>query len=116
MPKNRNYPLSEILSIIRSFNFGLQRRISFEYIMFKNLNDTPRHAREIIRILNGINCRINLIRYHQIQESELEGSDEPAIKLFQETLNKHGIITTIRTSRGVDISAACGMLSTKMTK
>ncbi len=116
MPKQRNYPLNEILSIVKSHSFGLQRRVSFEYIMFKNMNDTNRHAKELIRILKGTNCRINLIRYHQIPESDIEGSDEPTIKSFQEILNKNGIVTTIRASRGQDISAACGMLSTKMVK
>ncbi len=116
MPKQGNFPLSEILSVIKSFKFGLQRRVSFEYIMFKNYNDTYKHAKELIRILNGINCRINLIRFHQIPDYSLECSNESVINSFQEILNKNGIVTTIRASRGQDISAACGMLSTKLKK
>jgi 23S rRNA (adenine2503-C2)-methyltransferase len=116
MPKHRNFPISEILSVIKSFDFGLQRRVSFEYIMFKNLNDTYKHAKELIRILDGINCRINLIKFHKIPDSSLEGSNESTIKSFQEMLNQRGIVTTIRASRGQDISAACGMLYTKMKK
>lgn len=113
MPIQHVYPASEILKEIRSFDFGLQRRVSFEYIMFKNFNDTPRHAKELARVLNGIRCRINLIRFHPIPNTPLLGSDDETIKKFQELLNQKDIITTIRASRGQDIFAACGLLSTK---
>jgi 23S rRNA (adenine2503-C2)-methyltransferase len=113
MPIQHVYPASEVLKEIRSFDFGLQRRVSFEYIMFKELNDTPRHANELAKILNGIRCRINLIRFHPIPNTPLLGSDDETIKKFQELLNQKGIITTIRASRGQDIFAACGLLSTK---
>lgn len=114
MPIQRLYPIHSVLSEIRKFDPGTQRRISFEYILFKNLNDTSIHSNELVRILNGIRCRINLIRFHKIPDTSLEGSDEITIKLFQETLNNKGIVATIRASRGQDISAACGMLFTKM--
>jgi len=81
--------------------------------MFKGINDSPRHVKELARLLNGLRCRINLIRFHAIPNTPLEGSSEGAIKLFQEQLNQKGITTTIRASRGQDIFAACGMLSTK---
>ena len=113
MPIEHVYPLHEVLSEIRSFDFGRQRRVSFEYIMFKGLNDTPRHVKELSKILNGIKCRINLIRFHPIPGTPLEGSDERTMMNFQEMLNKKGITTTIRQSRGQDIYAACGLLSTK---
>jgi len=113
MPIQHVYPARDVLAEIKSFDFGLQRRVSFEYIMFKGLNDTPRHARELAKILNGIRCRINLIRFHPIPNTPLLGSDDQTIKKFQELLNQKGIITTIRASRGQDIFAACGLLSTK---
>ncbi|MDP4208957.1 MAG: 23S rRNA (adenine(2503)-C(2))-methyltransferase RlmN [Bacteroidota bacterium] len=113
MPIQRTYPIQEVLSVIRGFDFGLQRRVSLEYIMFKDVNDTPRHVKELARILNGIRCRINLIRFHPVPEVPLLGSDDVAIKRFQEGLNEKGIVTTIRASRGLDIFAACGLLSTK---
>ena len=113
MPVEHVYPLSEVLNEIRSFDFGRQRRVSFEYIMFKGLNDTPRHAKELSRILNGIKCRINLIRFHPIPDTPLEGSGRQTIEDFQQMLNNKGITTTIRQSRGQDIYAACGLLSTK---
>jgi 23S rRNA (adenine2503-C2)-methyltransferase len=113
MPMQRVYPLHEIVAEIKAFDFGLQRRVSFEYIMFKGINDTQRHANELSKILNGIRCRINLIRFHPIPGSSLLGPDDQVISKFQEMLNQKGIITTIRASRGQDIFAACGLLSTK---
>ncbi len=113
MPIENVYSLHEVLDTIRSFDFGRQRRVSFEYIMFKGVNDTPRHVNELARILNGIRCRINLIRFHPIPGTPLESSDDATIEKFMVGLNTKGIRTTIRASRGQDIYAACGLLSTK---
>lgn len=113
MPIQTVYPLQEVIETIRSFDFGKQRRVSFEYIMFDGLNDTPRHVKEMARILNGIRCRVNLIRFHPIPNTPLLGSSEEAIEKFMVGLNAKGIRTTIRASRGLDIYAACGLLSTK---
>ncbi len=112
MPIQRTNTVSEILDIIRNFNINSQRKISFEYILFKGLNDTPRHIKELARILNGIKCRINIIRFHQIPGSEFVSPDLGTIINFKEALNAKGILTTIRVSRGLDIQAACGLLST----
>lgn len=113
MPIETVFSLPEVIETIRSFDFSRQRRVSFEYIMFKDLNDTPRHVKELARILNGIRCRINLIRFHPIPNTPLKGSDEDTIEQFMVALNQKGIRTTIRASRGQDIYAACGLLSTK---
>ena len=113
MPVEHIYPLKEVLKEIKSFDFGLQRRVSFEYIVFKNLNDTPRHVHEMAKILNGIRCRVNLIRFHPVPGTPLEGSDNETVVSFKDALNAKGILTTIRASRGQDIYAACGLLSTK---
>jgi len=113
MPIQQVYPLKEVLNEIRSWDFGRQRRISFEYILFKGFNDSPAHIKEVTRILSGIRCRINLIRFHPIPDTPLESPDEATIQHFRDRLNDKGIITTIRASRGEDIWAACGMLSTK---
>ncbi len=113
MPIQNVYPIKDILKIIREFDFGRQRRVSFEYIMFKDINDTPAHVKELSKILDGIKCRINLIRFHPIPDSALLGSDDATIEEFKDQLNKKGITTTIRRSRGLDIFAACGLLSTK---
>ena len=113
MPVQVAYPLAEVIHEIKSWDFGRQRRVSFEYIVFKGVNDSPRHVRELAQILNGIKCRINLIRFHPIPGTPLEGTDENTLQKFKEMLNDKGILTTIRASRGLDIYAACGLLSTK---
>jgi len=113
MPVNQKYPIQVVLEELKKHDFGRQRRVSFEYIVFNNLNDTPRHVKELARILNGLNCRINLIRFHVIPDSPLKGTDEKRLLLFKDALNAKGIITTIRASRGRDIDAACGLLSTR---
>ena len=113
MPVEIAYPLEEVLREIRSWDFGRQRRVSFEYIVFHGLNDTPRHVKEMAKILDGIKCRINLIRFHPIPGTPLQGTDENTLQQFKEGLEQKGITTTIRASRGQDIYAACGLLSTK---
>lgn len=112
MPIQRTNVLKEILDIIRNYEVNNQRRISFEYILFKGINDTPAHIKELARILNGIKCRINIIRFHKIPGSEFYSPDIKETIRFKETLNDKGILTTIRASRGEDIQAACGLLST----
>lgn len=113
MPIQSVYGISEVVSELRKWDFSHQRRVSFEYIMFKGVNDTPRHAREIVRLLEGIRCRINLIRFHPIPDTALEGTPYNDIVEFQNMLKARGMTVTIRASRGEDIYAACGMLSTK---
>lgn len=113
MPVQQVYPLKEVLSEIRSWDFGRQRRVSFEYIVFSGLNDTPAHVKELARVLDGIRCRINLIRFHAIPDTPLPSSNDQSVLNMKEALNKKNILTTIRKSRGEDIYAACGLLSTK---
>jgi 23S rRNA (adenine2503-C2)-methyltransferase len=112
MPIQRTNSVKDILDIIRNFDFNSQRRVSFEYILFKGMNDTARHIKELARILNGIKCRINIIRFHQIPGSEFTSPGMKETIEFKEALNNRGILTTIRASRGEDIQAACGLLST----
>ena len=113
MPVSHVHSISDILDEVKKHDLGKQRRVSFEYIVFDGINDTPKHVKELLRILNGINCRINLIRFHEIPKTPLKGTDEKRLQSFKEALNAKGIITTIRASRGQDIDAACGLLSTK---
>ncbi len=112
MPIQRTNTVEEVLNIIRNFDFNRQRRVSFEYILFKGINDTPKHIKELARILNGIKCRINIIRFHPVPGSEFSSPGVEESAAFRDALNEKGIITTIRASRGVDINAACGLLST----
>jgi 23S rRNA (adenine2503-C2)-methyltransferase len=113
MPVQIAYPLDEVIQEIRQWDFSGQRRVSFEYIVFHGFNDTARHVKQMSRLLQGIRCRINLIRFHPIPGSPLQGTDEETLAWFKDELNKKGIFTTIRESRGLDIHAACGLLSTK---
>ena len=113
MPVERVWPIAEVAAILRAYDFTHQRRISFEYIVMSGLNDSPRHIRELGRLLNGIKCRINLIRFHRIPDSPYFSPDDAAMRRFRDTLTARGIHTTIRASRGEDIQAACGLLSTQ---
>jgi 23S rRNA (adenine2503-C2)-methyltransferase len=113
MPIEKTNPLMEVLQIIKNHDFGRYRRVSFEYIMFKGYNDTERHVKELAKILNGIKCRINLIRFHPVPGIEVQGSDDETIFNFQARLKAKGLVTTLRASRGLDIAAACGLLSTR---
>ena len=112
MPIQKSNKISDILDIIENYDFSGQRRVSFEYILLKGINDTPAHVKELARILNKIKCRINIIRFHNIPGSPFVSPDIISTNKFRDMLNDKGIIATVRTSRGEDISAACGLLST----
>lgn len=112
MPAEKAFSIEEIVEVLRHYDFTKQRRLSFEYIMFKGVNDSLVYAKEIVRLLRGIECRINLIRFHAIPNVDLEGTGMEQMVAFRDYLTKHGVFTTIRASRGEDIFAACGMLST----
>jgi len=102
----------EFIELIKKYDFTHQRRISFEYILFGGLNDDRKHAIDLAHLLSGIPCRVNLIKYHQIPGVNLPETKEEKMIPFRDYLSSRGIISTIRTSRGEDILAACGMLIT----
>ena len=112
MPAERGHPLKDVLSTIRAFSVEKQRRISFEYIVFDGLNHSQKHVNELARVLNGIRCRINLLRFHPLPGSSLRSPAENVLEVFKSALEAKGLTTTIRKSRGQDIAAACGLLST----
>ena len=112
MPAEKAMPIAETVDLLRQYDFTHQRRCSFEYICFAGLNDTMEHARAIVRLLKGLECRVNLIRFHQIPEVDLPSADEQRMEQLRDYLTQHGVFTTIRASRGQDIFAACGLLST----
>ena len=113
MPAQKGMGIEEVVELLRQYDFSHQRRLSFEYIVFDGLNDSMTHARAIVNLLKGLDCRINLIRFHQIPDVPLKTSDEKKMEVLRDYLTQHGIFTTIRASRGQDIFAACGLLSTK---
>ena len=111
MPIERAYPIAQVADILRKYDFTHQRRVSFEYIVMSGLNDSTQHIKELCRLLNGIKCRINLIRFHKIPDSPCFSPNDEKMIAFRNALTNKGIMTTIRTSRGEDIQAACGLLA-----
>ena len=112
MPIEKAYPIREVADILRRYDFTGQRRVSFEYIVMEGLNDSAAHIKELCRLLDGIKCRINLIRFHKIPDSPYFSPSDEKMIAFRDRLTAKGIQTTIRASRGEDIKAACGLLST----
>ena len=112
MPAERAFSITDIIGLLKNYDFSKQRRLSFEYIVFKGVNDSLMHAKELLKLLRGVDCRVNLTRFHAIPGVDLEGADMETMTRFRDYLTSHGLFTTIRASRGEDIFAACGMLST----
>ena len=113
MPAEKAMSIEDVVALLRQYDFSHQRRLSFEYIVFGGVNDTLDHAKAIVRLLAGLECRINLIRFHQIPDVPLHGADDKKMEQLRDYLTAHGVFTTIRASRGQDIYAACGLLNTK---
>lgn len=125
MPAERAFSLTQMVDVLRRYDFcrrrtdgpkpaegSRQRRLSFEYIVFKGINDSRRHADALLRLLRPLECRVNLIRFHDIPDTPLQGVDDDTMRQLRDYLTSHGVFTTIRASRGQDIFAACGLLST----
>lgn len=112
MPAEKGMSIDSIIELLSNYDFSHQRRLSFEYIVFKDFNDSEEHAKAIVQLLKGLDCRMNLIRFHPIPNIPLQGVDDHRMEKFRNYLTQHGVFTTIRASRGQDIFAACGLLST----
>ncbi len=113
MPVEKTWSIEQVVDLIRRHDFSHQRRVSFEYIVLEGMNDTPRHVAGLAKLLNGLPCRINLIRFHKIPGSPFVSPDMRRVEQFQNALKAKGFTATLRASRGEDIEAACGLLSTK---
>lgn len=113
MPAEKGMAIKDVVDLLRDYDFSHQRRLTFEYIVFGGLNDSQTHASEICRLLKGLDCHVNLIRFHQIPNVPLHGASPERMETFRDYLTAHGFYCTIRASRGQDIEAACGLLSTK---
>ena len=111
MPVQKAFPLEQVMHLLRQYDFTGQRRVSFEYTMFSGFNDDKRHADELIRLLSGTECRVNLIRFHRIPDFPYDSSPAAVMESFRDRLSAHGVTCTIRASRGEDIMAACGLLA-----
>src|SRR5437588_1011721 len=111
VPLNRKYPLGELLDVCRTYpGSSNARRITFEYVMLKGVNDSPAEARELVRLLRGIPAKVNLIPFNPWPGAPYEGSSDEAIQNFSAVLMKAGYVSPVRTPRGRDIMAACGQL------
>ena len=124
MPAERLTPVTEVLDLVRQYDWTHQRRLSFEYICWGGMNDDTAHAKQLLRLVQGLPCRVNLIRFHKTVVSDQQPdsshlspfnfqfpeSDEQRMIAFRDYLSAHGVTCTIRKSRGEDILAACGML------
>ena len=113
MPVQKAWSLTEIVRLIKQYDFTGQRRVSFEYTVFEGWNDTARHAEALIRLLKNLECRVNLIRFHKIPDFPYGPAGAEKMDLFKNRLNEGGLTATIRASRGEDIFAACGLLAGK---
>ncbi|MBQ2595895.1 MAG: 23S rRNA (adenine(2503)-C(2))-methyltransferase RlmN [Bacteroidaceae bacterium] len=113
MPAERGFGLNDFLPLLGERDWSHQRRLSFEYIVFAGRNDSPAHARELVRLLAPLECRVNLIRFHDIPDSPFHAASEEKMVWLRDYLTKHGVTCTIRASRGQDIAAACGLLNTE---
>ena len=116
MPIEKRYHLTDVVAMLKQYDWQHQRRVSFEYICWHGQNDTMRHAKELVRLLKGLSCRMNLIRFHAGVDQAFAGSDEKQMEWLRDYLSDNGITTTIRRSRGEDILAACGMLVNALSK
>jgi len=124
MPVEKAYPIEQVVDLLKGYDFcrdlkrgemrttNHQRRLSFEYIVFKGINDSPRHAQGLVNLLRGLDCRVNLIPFHPIPNSPLRSCNSDEMRIFRDYLTHHGVYTTVRASRGQDIMAACGLLNT----
>lgn len=111
MPAEKAWPITKVMELLRGYDFAHQRRLTVEYIVWRGLNDDMRHADALARLLHGTDCRVNLIRYHSLPDSDLRTASEETMTAFRDRLNAKGVTATIRASRGEDIQAACGMLA-----
>lgn len=116
MPAQKAFPISSVMKCLAGYDFSHQRRLSLEYIMWRGVNDDIAHAEMLVKLIGSIECRVNLIRFHAIPGVDLRPASEERMIMFRNYLNQKGITATIRTSRGEDIEAACGMLAARNSK
>jgi 23S rRNA (adenine2503-C2)-methyltransferase len=113
MPVNRRYSLKVLLDACKRFPLEPRRRITFEYVLLKGVNDSPDDAQRLAKLLSGMKCKVNLIPLNPFPGSEFERPDDEALRRFQKILVDHHYTAPVRESRGRDISAACGQLREK---
>jgi len=110
IPMNKAYPIETIIEAVKNFPMRHRRRVLFEYLVIKNVNDDLKSAKRLVKLLNGIKSKVNLIYFNPYEEASFEKPSKKDMQKFQQFLLNHGVFATIRESKGVDISAACGQL------
>ena len=113
MPVQKAWSITEVVRLIKQYDFTGQRRVSFEYTVFEGWNSSPRHADGLLKLLKNLECRVNLIRFHKIPDFPYGTAPDSVMEAFRDRLNAGGVTATIRASRGEDIFAACGLLAGK---
>ncbi len=113
MPVENRSNILDIVAYLKQVGFEKNRRLSFEYIVLKGVNDSDKHVEAIAQLLSGLKCHVNLIPWNSFPESPFVTSDPASMMHFRNRLDNRGIMTTIRKSRGADIEAACGLLAAK---
>jgi len=116
MPINKKYPLHELIKACHAYTKGEQhhRRVTFEYIMLKDINDQPVHARALVKLLRGLPAKVNLIPFNRFPQTHYQCATPESIERFRDILTQAGLITVTRKTRGNDIDAACGQLAGKV--
>lgn len=113
MAVNKAYPIDELITALKEYSKDNNRRITFEYILLKGVNDQEEHAQQLANLVKGMNAYINLIPYNVVEEFEFEATEDKDALKFYDSLMKKGVKATLRTKHGDDIDAACGQLRAK---
>ncbi len=113
MPINKAYNIESVIQAVKEFPIDQRKRVMFEYLMIKDLNDDIKAAKKLVKLLHGIKAKVNLIYFNPYPGSPFQRPEEERVKRFQQYLLDHGVLCTIRESKGLDISAACGQLKEK---
>ncbi len=113
MPINKAYNIESIINAVKAFPIDARKRVMFEYLVMKDINDDQKSAKKLVKLLHGIKAKVNLIYFNPHQGSEFGRPSEKDMVAFQQYLVDHGVLCTIRQSKGLDISAACGQLQDK---
>jgi 23S rRNA (adenine2503-C2)-methyltransferase len=114
MPVNKKYPIKKLLDAVKKYQLKLKDRVTFEYVMIKGINDSLLHARQLVKLLRGLKCNVNLIEYNPHAGCKYKGSGRQQMSRFAEVIEEVGIENTIRLKKGSSICAACGQLGANL--
>ncbi len=110
MPVNKAYPIARLLQACRDFPLAVRQRITFEYVLLRDVNDSLADAKRLVKLLHGLRCKVNLLPFNEIPEAPYRRPTDDTVQRFWRWLVEHGVSASVRRSRGRDISAACGQL------